>query len=193
MTDLTVTSNEPLPEFGPCMRALHTRWQRAVLALFETRGNKTAALRIAGYKSDNLNSIKATAWKLFADPRMRAAVREVALSYIDLAEPELLPLVFEIMRDSKVKAADRLKAAAMVWDRANPVLHKTKVEVTHTLSIDETDMQHYRALQKLGAPKQTFLDRFGVNGLPRVEALVASDDAKHQAIEAEYHEVKDGE
>jgi hypothetical protein len=32
------------------MRALHTRWQRAALALFTTKGNRTRALEIAGYK-----------------------------------------------------------------------------------------------------------------------------------------------
>lgn len=192
MTDLTTISNEPVAEFGPAMRALHTRWQRAVLALFETRGNKTAALRIAGYKADNLNSIKATAWKVFADDRVRAAVREVAIRYIDLAEPELLPTVLDIMRDTKAKAADRLKAAAMVWDRANPMLTKHKIEVEHHLSVDETDMLHYRGLQKLGAPQSKFFERFG-NSLPRVEALVAADDAKHKVIEADYQEITDGE
>src|SRR5947207_2434991 len=104
MTVLATTSNEPVAEFGPCMRSLHVRWQRAVLALFETRGNRTAALEIAGYKSDNRNSLKVMACNLFADARIKAAVREVAVTYIELAEPELLATVLEIMRDTGVRA-----------------------------------------------------------------------------------------
>src|SRR6266566_3000535 len=94
MTDITAAvsdesvaappGSEPLAEFGPAMRVLHTRWQRAVLALFQTRGNMTAALELAGYKSDNRNSIKATAWKIFHDDRVRAAVRETAARMIEL-------------------------------------------------------------------------------------------------------------
>lgn len=193
MTDVVATSNDPVPEFGPAMRALHTKWQRAVLALFQTRGNMTAALEIAGYKADNRNSIKATAWKIFHDDRVRAAVREVAGRMIETSEPELLATTFEIMRDAGTDTRDRLAAVRMVWDRANPVLTKHKIEVEHHLSSDELDLQHYRALQKLGAPQQAFLDRFGVNGLDRVQAMVALEDAKHKQIETDYHEVIDGE
>ncbi len=204
MTDITAAvsdesvaappGSEPLAEFGPAMRVLHTRWQRAVLALFQTRGNMTAALELAGYKSDNRNSIKATAWKIFHDDRVRAAVRETAARMIETTEPELLATTLDIMRDAGTDARDRLMATRMIWDRANPVLNRTKIEVEHHLSVDETDMQHYRALQKLNAPQTAFIARFGHNGLPRVEAMIAADDAKHKQIETDYHEVgTDGE
>jgi hypothetical protein len=189
MTDIVTASNDPVPEFGPAMRSLHTRWQRAALALFETKGNKTAALRLAGYKSDNLDSIKSTAWKIFADPRMKAAVREVAISYIDMAAPEVLATVMEILRDASVKSADRLAAGRMILDRGLPVTTTHKIEVEHHLSVDQTDMEHYRALQKLGAPQSAFLDRFGHNGLARVEAMIAAEDTKHKVIETNYEEV----
>jgi hypothetical protein len=133
MTDIVAASNEPVAEFGPAMRALHTRWQRAVLALFEAKGNKTQALRLAGYKADNLNSIKATAWKIFADPRMKAAVREVAISYIDLAAPEVLATVLEILRDANTKSADRLAAGRMILDRGLPLTTTHRVEVEQSL------------------------------------------------------------
>jgi len=194
MTDIVAASNDPTPEFGPAMRALHTRWQRAVLALFEAKGNKTQALRLAGYKASNLDSIKATAWKIFADPRMKAAVREVAISYIDLAAPEVLATVLEILRDANTKSADRLAAGRMILDRGLPLTTTHRVEVEHHLSVDETDLEHYRALQRLGAPQSAFLARFGHNGLARVETMIAADDAKHKQIEADYQEVTpDGE
>ena len=186
--------NEPLAEFGPAMRVLNVRWQRAVLALFQTRGNMTAALRLAGYKSDNNHSIKATAWKIFHDDRVRAAVRETATRMIETTEPELLATTLDIMRDAGTDARDRLMATRMIWDRANPVLTKHKIEVEHHLSVDQTDMEHYRALQKLGAPMSAFLARFGHNGLARVEAMIAADDTKHKLIAADYREVEtDGE
>jgi hypothetical protein len=187
--------NEPAPEWGPAMRVLPLRWQRAVVALFQTRGNMTEALRLAGYKADNLNSIKSTAWKIFHDDRMRAAIREVAGRMIETAEPEVLAVTLDVMRDVASEPKDRLRAAAMVWDRANPVLTKHKIEIEHHLTSDQLDVEHYRALQKLGAPQSAFLARFGHNGLARVEAMIAAEDAKHRLIETDYHEevTPDGE
>ena len=188
-THITVSDDLTRTDWGPAMRMLPARWQKAVLALFATRGNKSAAYRAAGFNASGIKSVKANAWRLFQDDRVRAAVRETAVRFIDLSEPEVLGTVLEIMRDSGAKAADRLSAARAIWDRANPVLNKTKIEVEHHLSVDETDMAHYRALQKLGAPHSAFLDRFGFNGLPRVEAMVAAEDLKHKVIEGSFQEV----
>jgi hypothetical protein len=135
---------DPMPELGPAMRILPLRWQRAVTALFLTGGNKTQALRHAGYGA-KMNSLHAMAGRIFADPRVRAAVREVALQQIDIAEPELLSVTLGIMRDSNEPARDRLRAVAMVWDRTNPVTTKMQIDVAHHLSTDDRDMQHYRA------------------------------------------------
>jgi hypothetical protein len=42
--------------------------------------------------------------------------------------------------------------------------------------------------------QSTFIARFGHNGLPRVEAMVAAEDARHKLIETDYQEVAtDGE
>jgi hypothetical protein len=132
---------------------------------------------------------------MFNDARMRAAVRELAMQMIETSEPELLATTSEIMRDNAIEPRDRLAAIRMVWDRANPVLTKHKIEVEHHLSVDQVDVEHYRALQKLGAPQQAFLDRFGHNGLSRVQAMIAAEDAKHKLIETDYHEevTPDGE
>jgi hypothetical protein len=189
--------NEPQPELGPAMRALPLRWQRAVTALFVTKGNRSAALRAAGYKAKP-NSLHVIASRVFADDRVRATVREVAARMIEIAEPELLATTLDIMRDTDNRAADRLAAARMVWDRANPVLNKTKIEVEHHLSSDELDAQHYRALQKLGAPQEAFLARFGHNGLARVQAMMLAEESKQKQIESsagvvdgEYEKVTD--
>ncbi len=183
----------PEPEFGPAMRALNPRWQKAVMALFLTGGNRAEALRIAGYKTKKPakdNGLYVTAARLFADDRVRAAIREEAARHIEITEPELLATTMSIIRDIDKRDIDRLRAIGMVWDRANPVLSKHKIEVEHHLSVDETDITHYRALQKLGAPQSTFLARFGHNGLARVEAMIAAEDAKQKQIETDYHEVE---
>ena len=196
MTDITVTSTEsqPQPDWGPAMRVLPERWRRAVVALFQTRGVMSDALRIAGYKADNPNSLKSHAWKIFHDDRVRAAVREVAARMIETCEPEVLAVTLDIMRDSGSEPKDRLRAASMIWDRANPVLTKHKIEVEHHVTSDQLDCEHYRALCSIGAPRSAFLDRFGNNGLPRVEALIALEDAKTKTIESDYREVEtDGE
>ena len=121
---------------------------------------------------------------MFQDPRMRAAVRELAAAMIEISEPELLATTFEILRDTTQDAKDRLMAARMIWDRANPVMTKHKIEVEHHLSSDELDVQHYRALQKIGAPMSAFLARFGHNGLARVQTLIMAEEAKQKQIES---------
>src|SRR5215469_181573 len=183
MSALETRLNEPQPELGPAMRALPLRWQRAVTALFVTKGNRSAALRAAGYKAKP-NALHVLASRIFSDERVRAAVREVALQTIETSEPELLAVTQEIMRDTATRPADRLAAARMIWDRANPVMTKHKVEVEHHLSSAEIDVQHYRALQKIGAPMSAFLARFGHNGLARVQTLILAEEAKQKQIES---------
>jgi hypothetical protein len=167
------------------------------MALFVTGGNQSGAYRMAGLGGASDHAVRANSSRLFADPRIRAAIREYAITQIDVAEPEVMHTVLQIMRDANERGADRLRAAAMIWDRAAPVVNKLKVDVEHHLSVNELDVKHYRALQRLQAPRQAFLDRFGVNGLARVEALVTADELRQKqiegpaAIDADYEEVKD--
>jgi hypothetical protein len=179
------TQDDPVPELGPAMRALHPQWQRAVVALFVTNGDRTKALRLAGYALAKHNSLKVTAHRIFADDRVRAAVREVAGQNIDIAEPELLGTTLAILRNVSEKANDRLAAIRMIWDRANPVISKHKIDVEHHVTSDERDMQHYRALKRLGAPPEAFLARFGVHGIRRVELLIVAEEAKRREIDGE--------
>jgi hypothetical protein len=175
------------------MRALHPRWRKAVEMLFLAQGNQTKALRLAGYEGAP-DTLKVTACRLFADDRVRKALREECDKRVDMLEPEVMSVTIGIVRDIALKPADRLRAAAMLWDRANPIISKSLVQVEHHLSEPELEMQHYRALQRLGAPREAFLQRFGPNGISRVEQLIAADEAKRRqiegdAIEVEYEEV----
>jgi hypothetical protein len=195
MTDTAVAPirSDPAPELGPAMRVLPPRWQKAVTALFLTDGNKTQALRVAGYKAAT-PSLRVMASRIFADDRVRLAIREVAAQQIDIAEPEMLAATLQIIRDQKEPARDRLRAISMVWDRSNPVVNKLKLDVEHHISSDDRDIQHWRALQRLGAPQQAFLDRFGHAGMARVQTMIAAEDAKQKQIagdvvDADYEDI----
>jgi hypothetical protein len=71
----------------------------------------------------------------------------------------------------------------MVLGRTDPEIQQHKIEVEHFVTNEERDIQHYRALKKLGAPAEAFLARFGPNGLARVEALILAEEAKRREIE----------
>jgi hypothetical protein len=168
-------ASDPTPEFGPAMRALPPRWQKAVMALFVTGGNRSQAYRLAGFGTaadapgipgSSSTAIRANASRLFQDARVRSAIREYAISQIDISEPEVMHTVLEIMRDANERGTDRLRAAAMLWDRAAPIINKVKVDIETHLTVSQIDVSHYRALQRLGAPRQAFIERFGINGLP---------------------------
>jgi hypothetical protein len=134
-----ISTIEPQPELGPCMRSLPPRWQRAVTSLFISGGNRTEALRLAGYNHKSRNSLSVAACRLFQDARVRKAVREVAAEIIDTAEPELIETTFAILRDTTTDPKNRLAAARLLWDRSRPVMTQHRVEVDVTLSSDPLD------------------------------------------------------
>jgi hypothetical protein len=173
---------EMSPEPGPAMRALSPRWQRCVECLFLTDGDRTKAIRLAGYKGTP-ESLRVMACRIFRDDRVRAAIREECAKEIEITEPELISINRSIYRNVGEKAADRLRAVGMMWDRANPVMTRHEISVEHHLSSDERDVQHYRALKKLGAPLDAFVARFGPHGVARVEAMVLAEEAKQREIE----------
>jgi|SRR6516165_4912394 hypothetical protein len=189
-----ISTIEPAPEIGPAMRSLpNERWRRACTALFITGGDRTAALRLAGYNGDHRGGgIAVQAHKMFRDKRMIAAIRECASEIINGSEPELIAVTFEILRDTAQDPKARLSAARLLWDRARPITTQHKIEVEHHLSSDQLDEQHYRALQRIGAPESAFLARFGHNGLSRVQALVAAEDRKQKQI-ADQSDTIDGD
>lgn len=176
----------PNIEAGPAMRVLPLKWQKIVIALFLNGGNQTSAYLAGGLGNpNNRDAARVSSTRFFQDDRIRAAVKETAIRLLDLAEPEMLALVLDIARDMNKAPRDRLRAISMVWDRANPVLNRTQIEVSHTMSDAELEVQHYRALQRLQAPEVAFLNRFGTAGLERVKQLVAAEDAKRKQIEGD--------
>lgn len=179
------------------MQALPARWQRAVIGLFITGGNKTAALRLAGYKADNRASIRVTASKIFADARVKAAVLEECGNRLATDAPEMLSLVAGIARDNEARDADRLAAARIYLDRGLPLMTTHRVDVTHrTIDPDQEALEELRAARKLGATRETLIGLYGPNGLDRLEALEVLDDARRadaaKVIEHQSEERHDG-
>jgi len=175
------------------MRALPERWRMAVEnLLYITEGNQTEALRLAGYQG-TARSKTEMASRIFRDDRVRAALREEYSRGLDVIAPEARAVVRGIMLNTGEKAADRLRAAGMIMDRADPVITKHRIEVEHHLTDDQRDIQHWRALTRLGAPPEAFLQRFGPNGMARVEALVLAEEARRRELESPTIEVDDYE
>jgi hypothetical protein len=182
-------------ELGPAMAALRPHWRKAVLGLFLHRGRRTKAY-LEGFPNGNPEYAYSRASRFFGDKRVIAAVREVALKNLQIEEPELLGVVHDIIRDVTADNRDRLMAVRMVWDRTRPAESKLSIDVSHHLTVEQTEVQHYRALQRLGAPRQAFIERFGHNGIERVERLVAIEDKREAAskvVDASYEEVKNGD
>jgi hypothetical protein len=65
LTAVTEESDKPatLPrlEFGPAMRSLRPQQQRAILSLFQTEGNRTQAMKLAGYGKTSHKSVESHA------------------------------------------------------------------------------------------------------------------------------------
>jgi hypothetical protein len=160
-----------------------------VRQLFETRGDRTAALVNCGYGGERKNpawrhNVQAEASRFFADKRIRAAIAEECRARLEYIEPEVIEAIRSIANSTKEKAADRLRALGLLWDRSRPVESTHKIEVEHHLNNDDRDMAHYVAMKRMGVGPDAFLRRFGPNGLSRVEALVAAEEARRRQLDA---------
>jgi hypothetical protein len=174
-------------EIGPAMRALCPRHREAVRMLFELKGNRVAVFRALGYGNPQgpnyRRNIHAESSRFFSDKRVRAAIREEITARLDSGEVEILEGVRDIALNTEIKATDRLRALGMMWDRSRPVETKHRIEVEHSVTNDERDVQHFVAMKRIGAPQDAFLRRFGANGIVRVEALVAAEEARRRQLD----------
>lgn len=130
-----MSSNLPATgkEFGPAMCALRPQQQVFVMAYFENGGNATEAARMAGYKDESKGSINVTAHRLLRRTDVKTAMQEEARSRL----VDHLPLADKAVREivSASEPKDRLKAAAMIFNRAGVhevVERNVNVNVTMT-------------------------------------------------------------
>jgi hypothetical protein len=164
------------------MRALpNDQWRTMALALVAGRsghGRLAAAARKAGFAKGSTNSnLAKVAWKIAHDDRMIAAVAVESRRLMRAGHPEAVNTLYDIMRDPTHR--DRARVAMAFVDRADPIVTKQDISVTHRhIDPDQEALEELRALRHLGTPREKLLSLFGHNGLDRIEALEAADTSR---------------
>ena len=131
-----------LKTLGPAMRKLPSdRWRAAAVARFMVKGGNhgknTAACRAAGFVGTP-DSLKSTAFKIFHDPRMLAALHELGEQLLKQGVPDAINAMYEILDNPRHK--DRLKAAQAIIDREHPVQTAHHITVEH---VDDRRMMEF--------------------------------------------------
>ncbi|MEO6781841.1 MAG: hypothetical protein ABI407_11470 [Bradyrhizobium sp.] len=171
-------------QLGPAMQALpNDRWREFVFALCTQKpghGSLTRAARTAKFgKGSTPANLAKLAWKLSHDERAIAAIAEESRKLIRVGHPEAAAAVLNLVRNPSHR--DHMRAVAAVLDRADPIESQSRhsVEVLHrTVDPDVEALEELRALRHLGTPREKLLTLFGHNGLDRIEALEAVDNAR---------------
>ena len=169
-------------ELGPAMRALpNERWRNFVrhLVADPKHGAITRAARAAGWGKSNTKAqtLSKQAWAMSRDERVIAAIAEESRKVIRVGHPEAVAALFSVIRDPQHR--DRMRAVAAVLDRCDPVVTRHSVDVTHRHEDpDRAALEELKALRQLGATRDKLLELFGPNGLDRLEALEAVENAQ---------------
>jgi hypothetical protein len=189
-------------ELGPAMRVLTER-QRAFVHAYLTEkpgyGALTRAYRRAGYRNPGgvARTLSKTAHSLSRHPKIVAAINEEAKKIIrGVGHAEAVAAIMNMIRDPSHR--DHARAVDMILARADPAISKQSIDVVHrTIDPDQEALEELRAARKLGATRDKLLELYGPNGLDRVEALEARDNARradaakvieHQQSEARHHD-----
>jgi phage terminase small subunit len=186
-------------QLGPAMRALPNDQQRAFVEFYligrAGYGAATHAARRAGYgKPASKPSILATiASRLMRDERIVAAIAEESRKIIRAGAPEAVTALLNMIRNPEHK--DHSRAVGMVLDRVDPITSHQHIEVLHKHVDAEVEaLEELRALRTLGTAREKLLELFGGNGLARLEAAEAADNARRaqnaKVIEGEAIEIE---
>lgn len=184
MTNSTaIASTEDFSSLGPAMRELNERQRLFVRSLVIQRpgyGALSRAARQAGYckdaKGDPAN-ISKHAHDLSRNEKIIAAIAEESKKVIRTAFPEAVSALLNMIRD--VNHKDHARAVMALIDRCDPPQTKHSIDVVHrTIDPDREALEELKALRKLGTAKDKLLELYGPNGLDRLEALEALDDAQ---------------
>ena len=176
-----LTSPETWGELGAAMKALNERQRAFVRHLVTGKpgyGCLTRAYKLAGYgKNSKAATLSKEAHHLSRDERIISAIAEESRKVIRVGHPEAVSALFNMIRDPEHR--DHARAVAMVIDRCDPAVTKHSVDVTHrTIDPDQEALEEMRAARKLGATRAKLLELYGANGLDRLEALEAVDNAR---------------
>ena len=140
----------PDADLGPYMLALSPQHRRCVVEYWETNGNKTEAVRRAGF-SDVGDSAKTTAYRIFHREDVQLAIHEEEAKHIRLAAGRAIHYVEQVVDDTKVKPEIRLKAAFDLMNRAgHSAVMQSHLTVEHTLNEDQLDARILAICAELG-------------------------------------------
>lgn len=142
------------PELGDAMRALQPQQRAFVLAYVEDgKQNNSAAARAAGYGEASPTSeqaktaAKVAGWRLIHDPKILAAIRELAQTRLSASAFHAANVLVEIAED--VTHKDRFRAAEMLMNRAGMiVVNEQKVVHEHRVEKRDSILERIEALAK---------------------------------------------
>lgn len=172
--------------FGPEMRKLTERQQRFVINLvMQAERDYSAAYRDAGYKSDNPNSVKSAAWILAHDERIGRAIEEESRRRFKGLVPWALSLIEDVGANLQSTGAERLKAAAMVLDRAG--LHAVTERINTSGDAPLLDPDRLKRIENLARGLGLPVDKLlGQRLASQIQpAPVTVSDAEYTEVSAE--------
>ena len=169
---------------GPAMKALPNDRQRAfveyyVLSTKPGYGAQVTAARRAGYGMQ--------------DEQIQAAIIEASRKVLRGMAPGAVRAVHNLINDPAHK--DHARALDMVLSRSDPITTHQVVDVTHRhVDAEQEALEELRALRTLGVSREIMIAQFGGNGLARLEAAEAADNARRaqdaKVIEGEAVEIE---
>lgn len=188
MTRSTRRVKKDWGELGEHMRALpNDQWRSFVDHLVTQKpghGALTRACRASGFgKKSTPTNLAKLAWRMSRDDRFIAAVAEQSRKVLRIGHPEAVSAVLALVRNPSHR--DHMRAVDAVLSRADPIESHSRhnIEVVHrTVDPDQEALEELRALRHLGTPREKLLTLFGHNGLDRIEALEAADNARRADV-----------
>ena len=176
-----IAPREDYGSLGPAMLELSEMQRAFVRSLVTQRpgyGALTRAARAAGYgKNSKSATLSKHAHDLSRNEKIIAAISEESKKVIRTAFPEAVSALLNMIRD--VNHKDHARAVMALIDRCDPPQTKHSIDVVHrTVDPDREALEELKALRKLGTAKDKLLELYGPNGLDRLEALEALDNAQ---------------
>lgn len=159
----------PPEEYGPAMQAINDRQQRFAIAFWQT-DNSSDAARLAGYEDNGTGALKVTAHRLSHNPKIIAAVKELAEAHLSVDGVKLgARVIMEIaVNPQHPKQFDAAKLLLGIGGISAAVEHK------HDIKIEVSDREKVERLLALA----------DVLGMTREQVLgfVDLDPAEYQEV-----------
>ncbi|MGD9878899.1 MAG: hypothetical protein AB7F22_07930 [Reyranella sp.] len=144
------------------------RWRRFAIVCTQPddhgQVNFTQAAEDAGFGTPESTraSLAVIGHRLAHDPRMQAAMKEVAEKNFGAALPAAVEAVINIMMHSN-KNSDKLKAAAMIFDRGGmPIKTQHEVKVERVEDFDTKVARAVSLAKSLGLDPAAMLAKIGI-------------------------------